>query len=127
MPLFKMFTHKKERDLFQTCYYLLRNLKVNFTDRGLSETLQNHVDYPSLLSLKDTLFEYGVEIRCHKKGAHSYDDFETPFIYSIQQEDWHRLNGTIVTSTASGSIEYLDPLTDKLNRISVEEIGRAHV
>jgi len=124
MPLLTILASRKENDSFNTCHYLLRNLKVNFTDRGLSETLQNHVEYPSLLSLKDTLLEYGIESAAIQKGQHSYDEFETPFICSIQKKDWPKPSFTIVTGAEANTIKYLDPITDKLNHLPVEDFER---
>ncbi|NSL88809.1 thioredoxin domain-containing protein [Chitinophaga sp. Mgbs1] len=124
MPLRTLFAGRKENDLFKTCHYLLESLKINFTTRGLSETLQHHVEYPSLLSLKDTLSEYGIESAAIEKGAHSYEAFETPFICSIQQEGWHMAYFTIVTRAEAGRIEYLDPLTDKLQQLPLEDFEK---
>ena len=124
MSLLTIFAGRIENDLFNTCHYLLKKLKVNFTHNGLSETLKNHVEYPSLLSLKDTLLEYGIESAAVEKGEYTYDQFETPFICSIQQDGWSGSSSTIVTRAEAGSIEYLDPLTDKLIRIPIEDFER---
>lgn len=124
MTLFTMFAHRRERDLFNTCRYLLGTLKVNFTNSGLSEALHNHVAYPSLLSIKDVLFEYGIASAAIEKGPHSYEAFETPFICSIQQDDWPRAGFTIVTRAENGQIEYLDSLTDRLTQLPLDEFEK---
>ncbi|MCW3467002.1 vitamin K epoxide reductase family protein [Chitinophaga nivalis] len=121
MSIATLFASKKENDLFKTCHYLLKKLQVNVTHTGLSETLQRHVEYPSLLAIKDTLFEYGIESGAIEKGVHSYDAFETPFICSIQQEGWPIACFTLVTSTTAEHIEYLDPITEKPISIPVAD------
>ncbi|WP_212002629.1 vitamin K epoxide reductase family protein [Chitinophaga sp. HK235] len=103
---------------------MLKSLHVNFTDNGLSEALENHVDYPSLLSLKDTIFGYGIESAAIEKGQHSYEEFETPFICSVQQEGWPVAHFIIVTDAADGHITYLDPVTDKPQQITVGEFEK---
>ncbi len=120
MTLFKMFAHKKVNNVFSTCYSLLKSLHVNFTDNGLAEALESHVDYPSLLSLKDTIYGYGIDAAAIEKGQHSYEEFEAPFICSIQQDDWPVAHFTVVTDAAGGHITYLDPVTDKPQQIAIE-------
>ncbi|QJB34872.1 thioredoxin domain-containing protein [Chitinophaga oryzae] len=124
MTLLKAYARKRESDLFNICSYLLRSLKVNFTSRGLLDALEDHIEYPSLLSVKDTLFKYGIASDAIDKGTYSYEVFETPFICSIQQEDWPDAKFTIVTVAEAGNIEYLDPLTDKPVHIPVGDFEK---
>lgn len=72
--------------------------------------LQDHINYSSLLSVKDTLSEYGVESVAMKKGNYDCSNFETPFLCSIQKEDWPYTYLTVVTEIQGEHIWYLDPM-----------------
>lgn len=124
MGILNIFIRKKQNDLFSTCSFLLDKLKVNFTQTGLSNILEEHVEYPSILSLKDALFYYGIESAAIRKGEYSYSDFETPFICSIQKEGWSKPCFTIVTKAEDNGIEYLEPLSNSIQNISLEDFEK---
>lgn len=115
---------KENDDLFTVCQLLLESLNIDFTETGLSETLKDHVEYPSLLSLKDSLFQYGIESAAIRKGEYNYYDFETPFICSIQKESWSTAKFTIVTSADNDKIEFLDPITNRTVSVPLEEFNK---
>lgn len=81
-----VFNLKKSNNLLSVCSYVLNRYKVKFTERRLKELLESNVDYPSLLSIKDALGEYAIQSAALRKGDNSYDDFELPFICSVQKE-----------------------------------------
>lgn len=124
MGMLNIFVERKKDDLFNTCHYLLKNLRINFTTKSLSETLENHADYPTLLSVKDSLLEYGITSAAIRKGQHSYDEFETPFISAIQKEGWPKANFTVVIKAESDGIEFLDPTTNKRKAVSLEDFEK---
>lgn len=124
MGILNIFTRKKQNDLFNTCSFLLDKLKVNFTQTGLSNTVEDHVEYPSILSLKDTLSGYNIESAAIRKGEYSYSDFETPFICSIQKEGWSKPSFTIVTKAEDNGIEYLEPISNSIQSIPLEEFEK---
>lgn len=105
------------------CSYILNIYKVKFTVRRLKELLESNVDYPSLLSIKDTLDEYAIQSAALRKGDHSYDDFELPFICSVQKEGWSNSQFTVVSKADNNSITFLDPLTDKINTLTFAEFS----
>jgi uncharacterized membrane protein len=107
--------------------YYLRLYDVNFTSYNLKETIDSNINGPSLLTIKDVLFDYGIESVVIRKGRYSFTDFEIPFICLIQKEDWSKPAFTIVTSNDNGAIEYLDPLRNELvsiDLISFETIDK---
>jgi uncharacterized membrane protein/thiol-disulfide isomerase/thioredoxin len=87
---------------------------VRHTQTRVDRLLKDHLDYPSLLSIKDVLSEYGIASVAIQKGKYAYNDFETPFICAIQQEDWPQPGFTVVTDCTSDRISYLDPLSGKV-------------
>lgn len=115
---------KNEKNLFNVGYFLLKSLKIKFTDRGLSEKLLDHLDYPSLLALKDALYDYGIESAAIRRGQHKYDMFQTPFICAIQQPDWANSRFTLVINVQSNGIKCLDPITNKEKLVSLEEFEK---
>lgn len=114
----KLFHHRKD-NIFQIAKYVLEISDIKFTETTLDKRLKDHIDYPSLLALKDVLFSYGIESAAIRKDAYSYDDFETPFICYIQQEDWSQPAFTVVTMANEHFLEFLHPSSNKKTRISI--------
>ena len=55
-------------DLLQSSQFVLRFFKVKFTSLHLGRLFDAHVDYPSLLAIKDVLDEYGLHrLLCRRK------------------------------------------------------------
>lgn len=108
----------QENNLFLTTKFIITHFQVKATDAHLADRILNHVEYPSLLTIKDVLFDYGIASGAIQKGNHFYHDFETPFVCAIQQEDWAQANFTVVTAASEQEIEYLNPLDHTLVKIS---------
>lgn len=115
---------QKQNDLLNTCRFILTNTKAKFTKTGISSSLEDHIEYPSILSLKDTFSVYGIESVAIRKGTYNYYDFETPFICSIQKEGWSKPAFTIVTKAEDNGIEYLEPLSNSIQHISLDEFEK---
>lgn len=115
---------KKESNIKRVIDYFLTVHSVKHTSLQLEEAIDNHVESPSMLSVKDILFEYGIESVAVHKGNYMYEDFETPFICSIQQEDWSQSAFTIVTDNEGGQISYLDPRSNKITKVSLSEFNK---
>src|SRR6476660_2685466 len=113
-------TNGPQNNLLEVCSYLLNELKVKYTKSNLRNLLEDHLDPSSLLAVKDTLSEYGIESGAIKKGSHSYLDFELPFICSIQQNDRPSPAFTVVTNVNEDTIEYLHPLTKELTTTTLK-------
>ncbi|MBL1408207.1 vitamin K epoxide reductase family protein [Sphingobacterium faecale] len=124
MGILNIIADRKQSDLYNTCRFLLEKAGARYTKKGLLTTLSANVEYPSMLSLKDSLFEYGVQSAAIKKGDHKYNEFETPFICSIQKEDWPKTAFTVVTKSDEENIEFLDPITGKLTILSSQEFEK---
>ncbi|WP_223583048.1 vitamin K epoxide reductase family protein [Sphingobacterium sp. GVS05A] len=110
-------------NLFLVCKHLLIQAKVNFTDSYLTAKVKKHIDYPSLLTVKETLEEYGVKTLAVRKGSFSYADFETPFICTIQREGWSNPNFIVVDAIDGDKINFVDPEINKAVELSIDEFN----
>lgn len=116
-----IFKPKQQSDGLQTCCKILTYFGVKHTVSGVNKLLDQHVESHSMLAIKDVLFEYGLESAAIRKGDYSYEDFEVPFICSIQQEDWSQSAFTLVTGIDDGKIAYLDPITNTVTSIGLTD------
>lgn len=63
---------------------LLKRLKVNVSMETINETLQSHPDYPSFLSISDSLNNWKVENLVIQTSAEKLLEIPTPFITSFK-------------------------------------------
>ena len=64
---------------------LLNGLKVNVSMETINDTLQSHPDYPSFLSISDSLNNWKVENLVIQTSAEKLSEIPTPFITSFKQ------------------------------------------
>ncbi|MBX9732698.1 MAG: thioredoxin domain-containing protein [Chitinophagaceae bacterium] len=67
-----------------TVHALLKQLKVNVTLGTIDETLHNHPDYPSFLSITDSLQKWNIESLAIQTDADKLDEIPLPFITSLK-------------------------------------------
>src|SRR5690606_18501559 len=89
----------------------LLGVQVNFST--LSSRLQEHPDYPSLLSIKDVVDSFGLETLALRPDLEQWPDVTIPFITQIAGQGRFARSFTVVRPAAEGSWEYLDPATRK--------------
>lgn len=82
----------------------LKLLGVKVTNTSVDETLQNHPDYPGLLSISDSLRRWNVPNAALKIPPSQIDQLETPFIAYVNV---HSQPVSIVTSVNKTTITYL--------------------
>lgn len=119
--MIKLFLTKRVSNIENVLHYFLTLNSIKHSSLHLQEAIDNHVEDPSMLTVKDVLFEYGVESIAIRKGNYSYEDFETPFICSIQQDGWSQSSFTVVTANDGGQISYLNPISNKIVSIGMFE------
>ncbi|WP_270087397.1 vitamin K epoxide reductase family protein [Sphingobacterium sp. SYP-B4668] len=112
---------KKESNIQRVIDYFLTISQVNHTSLHLKEAIEGHVESPSMLSIKDILFEYGIDAVAIRKSNYSYEDFETPFICSFQQQDWSKPAFTVVIANEDDKISYLDPIGNTVKTIALTD------
>lgn len=115
---------KRQKEGMLVCNSILGYFGVKYTRMRVSALLEEHADYPSLLSLQDVFNEYGVSNTAIRKGEFSYEDVETPYISVVQQEDWSSAGFTVVTQAENGRVTYLDPITEVKKTVSLAEFEK---
>lgn len=85
---------------------LLRLLKIKFSKKNIGESILSHGEYPSLLSISDTLKKYQVESLAIKLNRDKIDSIPLPSIFQVV------IDGTplfyTVTNIDSKNISYYD-------------------
>ncbi|MGO1595003.1 MAG: vitamin K epoxide reductase family protein [Sphingobacterium sp.] len=115
---------KRQKEGVEICCNILTHFGVKHTRKQVGTLLEDHVDYPSLLSLHDVLSEYGIVSTAIRKGDFSYEDVETPYISSIQQKDWSSPNFTVVSGAENSLITYIDPVTRERKTVSLTDFEK---
>lgn len=123
MSQLSFFKSKRNSDLFYTCVFVLNLSGIKYTKSNLQSLLEAHVEYPSLLSLKDVLTEYNIASVAIRKENYTYDEIETPFICSIQKEGWPSPSFTVVTDADAFGVTYLDPLLHKTVKVATSDFA----
>ncbi|REG84551.1 vitamin K epoxide reductase family protein [Algoriphagus antarcticus] len=89
-----------------TCKRLLGSLRVPHTQQFLKEKILTHPQYPSLLSLSDTLEEYRVESLAAKLGPGRLDELPLPGIVQVSLADGTYFN--VITAVSESGITLFD-------------------
>lgn len=124
MKVLQLLKPRREHNIKIVCQKLFDIYGIKYSDLNVEKLVEEHIDNHSMLSIKDTLFEYGVESVAIRKNNYNYYDFETPFICAVQQEDWPSVNFTLVSIINETGITYLDPLTNKFKEISLSDFDQ---
>lgn len=101
---------QSEENLYTICNTLFKLLDVKVTSKSLKEEINKHIYFPSLLTISDVLKEYGIVSAALNRNQHSFDDFEVPYIVSIQKPEWSHAYFTIIRNTQNAIIEFYDPV-----------------
>lgn len=64
---------------------LIKHLQVAVTNTSVREALQIHPDYPSLLSLSDTLDTWHIQNAALKLQPEQFKELEAPFVAQLYQ------------------------------------------
>ena len=124
MKVLQLLKPRREHNIKIVCQKLFDIYGIKYSDLNVEKLVEEHIDNYSMLSIKDTLSEYGIESVAIRKNNYNYYDFETPFICAVQQEDWPSVNFTLVSIINETSITYLDPLTNKFKETSLSDFDQ---
>jgi len=88
---------------------LTTHLKVKVTATTISETLQNHPNYPSLLSIGDSLKHWQIDNVILKTTPEKLKELPTPFIAHTKQNNYLTIfeitNNNIVYQNETGGVK----------------------
>ncbi|MDP3665743.1 MAG: vitamin K epoxide reductase family protein [Sediminibacterium sp.] len=109
--------HNCESTTINFCEFL----KVAVTKTTIKKQLEDHPDYPSLLSVSEVLNSFGVDNLATKITAEQISKLHAPMIVqlSIGREKYFSL----VMETTESTITYIDPVSNKKNVASQDEFS----
>lgn len=114
---------QNEENVYTICNVLFNLLNINVTEGSLKEAINKHTYFPSLLTVKDVLEKFGVKSAALNRNQHSFDDFECPFIVSLQKKEWGSSFFTILKNVDNDIVEYYDPVDLEWKKDNVENFG----
>jgi protein-disulfide isomerase/uncharacterized membrane protein len=100
----------------QSIHGLLSKLNINSTLLGIDKQLQIHPNYPSLLSIMDTLSDYKVDNAAYKISIDEITKIPTPFVSFVKIDGG---NFIVVDSVKNNTISYT--LNNQNISTSIEE------
>lgn len=99
--------HTSQTNAQATVGALLRRLSVPVTSQTIQQTLNQHPDFPSLLSLSDVLDEWQVDNAAIQLGhVEQLRELPTPFVVHSTKEGGLYL---LIESVANGTVTSLEP------------------
>lgn len=99
----------------------LNYYNIPHNKRRVGNEVESHLYSPSIITIKDILYKYGVDSEGIRKGSYSYSDFEYPFICSIQDISWHREKFVFVDYVDKYNISYIDPEVGTSIKVPLKE------
>jgi uncharacterized membrane protein len=96
-------------------------LKVKISNTTLIKEIEEHPNYPSLLSVSDLLTAYGVENVGIKFDFATIDSLPYPFLTQLEGSKSNILFFTVVKEIKDGSVILYDPELHKWNKLPMKE------
>ncbi|UKJ07501.1 cysteine peptidase family C39 domain-containing protein [Solitalea lacus] len=100
---------------------LLKLLNVKVTSGTLEKTLQEHPDYPSLLSVADALTSWKVETLAIQVGPEKMQELPLPFITQVRGERHNYF--AVVKKLDAAHVTWQDPESAKWKTVSIDEFN----
>lgn len=88
----------------ETAWLLANLLQVKISRSTLKKEIEEHPDYPSLLSISDVLNNYGIDNLTAQFNRDKFIDIPTPFVTQIQGDLF-----TVVKEVDDSSVQFFDP------------------
>ncbi|MDO3627472.1 vitamin K epoxide reductase family protein [Mucilaginibacter sp. BT774] len=104
----------------ETVKLLTDILQVKITQTTLTNELETHPDYPSLLSISDVLNNYGIENVAIQLDPSRLAEAPTPFITTIKNENDSAELCTVVKEIAKNTVLFFDPVKHLWTTVSRE-------
>lgn len=99
-------------------------LNVNITNSSIKKSLEEHPDYPSLLSISDILKSYGIDNISIKTSVDNLRNLSTPFITQIKSAVTKQNLFGVVQKIDEFSIRWYNPETHKSEFTQIENFSR---
>lgn len=93
-------------------------LQVKITDSSLTRDLQEHPDYPSLLSTSDVFKNYGINNISIKTTAENLSKLPAPFMAQVKGAKTGEQLFAIVTEVSTDKLNWYNPENKKLETIT---------
>ncbi len=100
---------------------LIDNLNVKVTLTTLTKEIEEHPDYPSLLSISDVLTAHGIENMSLKIDTAELEKIPLPCIAVIRDIENHKDSFTLIKSISDTEVEYYDLQNRSWKNISKEK------
>jgi uncharacterized membrane protein/protein-disulfide isomerase len=105
----------------EAAHLLSKLLGVSISQTTLKKEIEEHPDYPSLLSLSDVLKSYGIDNLGIKFNPQYFSDTPCPFITQIDGRKNELEYFTVVTAIKDNTITFFDPEDHRWSTISVPD------
>lgn len=84
-------------------------LRVKITKTALAREIEEHPDYPALLSISDVLRHYGIDNLAIKLAPERLDQAPTPFITPVRGQKSPTAYFTVVREVTEDGVSFFDP------------------
>ncbi|UKJ07507.1 vitamin K epoxide reductase family protein [Solitalea lacus] len=121
LSVIKNFTGSRENCVTATDS-LLQLLKVKVTGITLEKTLQEHPNYPSLLSVTDALTSWKIETLAIKVAPEKMQELPLPFMTQVKGDRHNYF--AVVNKLDEGKITWQDPASAKWKTIPFDEFNK---
>lgn len=109
-----------------TAIELCKAMNVGITRTSLIKEITEHPDYPSILSISDTLALNGIENIALKTSIDELSLLSLPFIIQVQFADTKDFFFSTIYSITKNNVEWLNPKTLKKEMIPTSELKALH-
>jgi uncharacterized membrane protein/protein-disulfide isomerase len=113
-----------EENCINTVCRLRDCLQLHVTTTTIKTQLQEHPDYPSLLSISDILTNYGVENIAIKTDMKKIDKLPLPLVAQVKNAQGVQNVFTVIRKITERNVECLAPEQDKWVRLTEEEFTK---
>ncbi|OQP57763.1 hypothetical protein A3860_09050 [Niastella vici] len=104
--IYKLFEPKT--NCFESAKLFADLLRVKITNASLTKDIEEHPDYPSLLSISDVLNSYGISNISASFDKNSFFEVPTPFITNLRGIKRPVNYFAVVSSINNGAVRYYD-------------------
>lgn len=102
---------------------LVDQLQVRVSETSITKELEEHPDYPSLLSISDVLKNYGVENLAVHLTLDKLSQLPVPFLVPLKNEKGKLIMFSVVKEVEGTALTYYDTQHNAWKTASIKEFG----